>query len=143
MTKVTFANHSKKNSEYCPSNRISASAMTSASDEEWRPFNCFFSRVGLRIYQHPSKFKNNFINLWCKKKSAYNPKTGHVTKTRDPFNLQTGGQSVLNGRGSKVFWNVTPCRLVKSPTFASSVAFTSSSSDSSRRDELICLTAWT
>ena len=27
--------------------------MTSASDEKWRPFNCFFSRVGLRTYQHP------------------------------------------------------------------------------------------
>ena len=29
--------------------------MTSASDEKWRPFNCFFSRVGLRTYQHPCK----------------------------------------------------------------------------------------
>ena len=27
--------------------------MTSASDEKWRLFNCFFSRVGLRTYQHP------------------------------------------------------------------------------------------
>ena len=27
--------------------------MTSASDEKWRPFNCFFSRVVLRTYQHP------------------------------------------------------------------------------------------
>ena len=27
--------------------------MTSASDEKWRPFNYFFSRVGLRTYQHP------------------------------------------------------------------------------------------
>jgi hypothetical protein len=27
--------------------------MTSASDEKWSPFNCFFSRVGLRTYQHP------------------------------------------------------------------------------------------
>ena len=27
--------------------------MTSASDETWRPFNCFFSWVGLRTYQHP------------------------------------------------------------------------------------------
>ena len=26
--------------------------MTSASDEKWRPFNCFSSRVGLRTYQH-------------------------------------------------------------------------------------------
>ena len=28
-------------------------AMTSASDEKWRPFSCFFSRDGLRTYQHP------------------------------------------------------------------------------------------
>ena len=28
-------------------------AMTSTSDEKWRPFNCFFSRIGLTTYQHP------------------------------------------------------------------------------------------
>ena len=51
----TFASHSKKkkNSEACPSNQVSVAAMTSASDEKWRPFNCFFGRVGLRTYQHP------------------------------------------------------------------------------------------
>jgi len=27
--------------------------MTSASEEKWRPLICFFSRVGLRTYQHP------------------------------------------------------------------------------------------
>ena len=43
----------KKNSDVCPSNQVSAAANTSTSDEKWRPFNCFFSRVGLRIYQHP------------------------------------------------------------------------------------------
>ena len=43
----------KNNSEGCPSNQFSAAAMTSASDKKWRPFNCFFSRVGLRTYQHP------------------------------------------------------------------------------------------
>ena len=32
----------KKNSEGCPSNQVSAAAMT-ASDEKRRPFNCFFS----------------------------------------------------------------------------------------------------
>jgi len=32
----------QKNSEGCPSNQVSAAAMTSASDEKWRPFNCFF-----------------------------------------------------------------------------------------------------
>ena len=33
----------KKNSEICPSNQVSAAAMTSASDEKWRPFKCLFS----------------------------------------------------------------------------------------------------
>ena len=33
----------KRNSEGCPSNQVSAAAMTSPSDEKWRPFNCFFS----------------------------------------------------------------------------------------------------
>ena len=32
----------KKHSEGCPSNQVSEAAMTSASDEKWRPFNCFF-----------------------------------------------------------------------------------------------------
>ena len=31
----------KKNSEGRPSNQVSAAAMTFASDEKWRPFNCF------------------------------------------------------------------------------------------------------
>ena len=43
----------KTKSESCPSNQVSASARTSASDEKCRPFNCFFSRVGLRTYQDP------------------------------------------------------------------------------------------
>jgi len=33
----------KKNSECCPSNQVSAAAMTSSSDEKWRPLNCFQS----------------------------------------------------------------------------------------------------
>jgi len=39
-----FSNFCKqlKISEICPSNQVSAAAMTSASDEKWRPFNCFF-----------------------------------------------------------------------------------------------------
>ena len=37
-----FCKPLKKNkSESCPSNQVSAAAMT-ASDEKWRPFNCFF-----------------------------------------------------------------------------------------------------
>ena len=31
----------KENSEGCPSNQVSAAAITSASDQKWRPFNCF------------------------------------------------------------------------------------------------------
>ena len=45
----------KKNGEGCPSNQVSAAAMTSTMDEKLRPFNCFFSPVGLRTYQHPCK----------------------------------------------------------------------------------------
>ena len=37
-----FCKPLKKNSESCPSNQVSATAMTSASDEKWRTFNCFF-----------------------------------------------------------------------------------------------------
>ena len=36
-----FCKPLKNNSEGCPSNQVSAAAMTSASDEEWRPFDCF------------------------------------------------------------------------------------------------------
>ena len=49
----------KKKSEGCPSNQVSAAATTSASDEKWRPFNCFFSRVGLKTYQHPCTYGRN------------------------------------------------------------------------------------
>ena len=38
---LTFANHSKK-IQNSPSNQVSTAAMTSASDEKWRPFNCSF-----------------------------------------------------------------------------------------------------
>jgi len=31
----------KKNSKVCPSNQVSAAALTAASDEKWRNFNCF------------------------------------------------------------------------------------------------------
>ena len=43
---LTSASHSKKNSDCCPSNQVSAAAMTSASDEIQRTFNCFFSVHG-------------------------------------------------------------------------------------------------
>ena len=42
----------KNNSEGFPSNQISVATMTSASEEKWRPFSCFYSRVWLRTYQH-------------------------------------------------------------------------------------------
>ena len=48
-----FCKPLKNNSEVCPSNHFSAAATNSASDENWRPFNCFYIRVGLRTYQHP------------------------------------------------------------------------------------------
>ena len=37
-----FCKTLKKNSEYFPSNQVSVAAMTSAADEKWRSFNCFF-----------------------------------------------------------------------------------------------------
>ena len=43
------------------SNQVSAAAMTYASDEKWRPFNCFFVRVGLKTYQHPCKANLLFV----------------------------------------------------------------------------------
>ena len=56
-----FCKPVKKNSEGCPSNQVSAAAMTSASDEKWRPFNCFFSQARLRTYQHPCIYKYTFL----------------------------------------------------------------------------------
>ena len=41
-----FCKPLKKKSESCPSNQVSAAAMTSASDEKWRPFQLFFSVQG-------------------------------------------------------------------------------------------------
>ena len=37
-----FCKSRKKKSEGCPSSQVSAAAMTSASHEKWRTFNCFF-----------------------------------------------------------------------------------------------------
>ena len=37
-----FCKPLKKKSESCPSNQVSAAAMTSASEKKWRTFNCFF-----------------------------------------------------------------------------------------------------
>ena len=43
--------------EGCPSNQVSAAAMTSASDEKWRPFNFFFQSgrakdLSVPLYMH-------------------------------------------------------------------------------------------
>ena len=40
-----FCKPLKKKSEGCPSNQVSAAKITSASDEKWRPCNCFFFSV--------------------------------------------------------------------------------------------------
>jgi len=37
-----FCKRLKRNSEYCPSNQVSAAAMTFTSDEKLKTFNCFF-----------------------------------------------------------------------------------------------------
>jgi hypothetical protein len=44
----------ERKKEGCPSNQVSAAAVIPATDEKWRPFNCFFIRVGLRTYQKTS-----------------------------------------------------------------------------------------
>ena len=44
-----FCKPLKKNSESCPSNQVSAAAITSPSDEKWRPFSCFFSREQVAV----------------------------------------------------------------------------------------------
>ena len=38
-----FCKPLKRKSECCPSNQVSAAATTYASDEKWRPFNCFLN----------------------------------------------------------------------------------------------------
>ena len=50
----------KKNAEGCPSNQVSAAAMTSASDEK---LQFFFCRVGIRTYQHPCIMRPEAIFL--------------------------------------------------------------------------------
>ena len=52
-TKLWLLQSTQKKWDHCPSNQVSAAAMTSASDKKLWPLNCFFSRVGLRTYQHP------------------------------------------------------------------------------------------
>ena len=64
---LTFASHSK-NSENCPSNQVSAAAMTSASDEKWRPFSCFFFQSREQV----------FINLYVFR-TAMSPSSRETT----------------------------------------------------------------
>jgi len=44
-----FCKPLKKKPEGCPSNQVSAAAMTSASEEKWRPFNCFFFQSMVQV----------------------------------------------------------------------------------------------
>jgi hypothetical protein len=67
---LTFASHSeKKKSEGCPSNQVSAAAaMTSASEEKWRPFNCFFQSgrakdLSAPLYSSDSRMKHYYRHL--------------------------------------------------------------------------------
>ena len=64
-TKLTFASHSKKkkNSEGCPSNQVSAAAMTSTLEEKGKLSILFFSQVGLRTYQHPCIVFHHVLHL--------------------------------------------------------------------------------
>ena len=49
----------KNNSEGCPSNQVSAAAMTSASDEKWRTFNCFF-----QSREHVVVRRGQILRIW-------------------------------------------------------------------------------
>ena len=48
----------KKKTENCPSNQVSAATMTSASDEKWRPFNCFFQSGRAKDLSAPQGIQN-------------------------------------------------------------------------------------
>jgi len=56
----------QKKSEICPSNQVPAAAMTSALDEERRPFNCFFQSGRAKDLSAPLKSQNMyafFVNI--------------------------------------------------------------------------------
>ena len=44
LLKLLQPTQKKKKFEGCPFNQVSAATMTSASEEKWRSFNCFFSQ---------------------------------------------------------------------------------------------------
>ena len=50
-----FCEPFKNNSESCPSNQVSAAAMTSTTKGKWRLFNCFFS-PGNRWWSEGARF---------------------------------------------------------------------------------------
>ena len=100
----------QKISEVCLPNQVSATAMTSASDEKWRPFNCFFSRVELRSYQrplHPTRswrrksrpykdyYMYNYICIICNCRNAITQHTTTHTHThthQDAGSVQQKGE---------------------------------------------------
>ena len=80
----------QKNSEGCPSNQVSAAAMT-ASDEKWRPFNCFLiqgtgdgptepdpeNRVGDQVTESPGRPVSSGFQVPSE--------PGHVVQEQDPI----------------------------------------------------------
>ena len=59
-TKLELLQATQKISEFCPSNQVSATTMISASDKNG-DLSFFFSRIGLRTYQHSYTYKNYFL----------------------------------------------------------------------------------
>ena len=59
----------KKYSESCPSNQVSAAAVTFASDEKWRLFNCFFQSGRAKDLSAPlsTNICNIFVLRFCAK----------------------------------------------------------------------------
>ena len=59
-----FASHSKTIQKVVrPSNQVSAAAMTPASDEKWRPFNCFFQSGGAKDLSAPLYYYTVSMNV--------------------------------------------------------------------------------
>ena len=81
-----FESHSKKKSECCPSNQVSVAAMTSASHEKWRPFNCFFS-PGNRWQSDGARSRPTGNHLDHSEKI---PKVAQTTGTLDVFDPRSG-----------------------------------------------------
>ena len=92
---VTFANHSEEEEEEeeggggegggGPSNQVSAAAMTSASNEKWRPFNCFFQSsrakdlsAHCRFFPKRCIYYPLYLTKWTMSEDGHNIQTEYL-----------------------------------------------------------------